>query len=90
MVFSGILLLPQIYIGFKGLKVAHSPDSSKSHIIVAIILFAFAILSTISPITSIIRKEEVGENIRNLLSIAVELFLYFDYIKYARLVKKEN
>ena len=90
MVVSGILLLPQIFIGLKGIKVANNPDSSKSHIVVATILFVLAIFSTITPISSIIKKEAVGENIRNLLSIAVELYLYFDYIKYARLVAEEN
>ena len=90
MVISGILLLPQIFIGLKGIKVANNPDSSKSHIVVATILFVLAIFSTITPISSIIKKEAVGENIRNLLSIAVELYLYFDYIKYARLVAEEN
>ena len=90
MVISGILLLPQIFIGLKGIKVANNPDSSKSHIVVATILFVLAIFSTITPISSIIKKEAVGENVRNLLSIAVELYLYFDYIKYARLVAEEN
>ena len=90
MVVSGILLLPQIFIGLKGIKVANNPDSSKSHIVVATILFVLAIFSTITPISSLIKKEAVGENIRNLLSIAVELYLYFDYIKYARLVAEEN
>ena len=90
MVISGILLLPQIFIGLKGIKVANNPDSSKSHIVVATILFVLAIFSTITPISSLIKKEAVGENVRNLLSIAVELYLYFDYIKYARLVAEEN
>ena len=32
-VISVLLLLPRLYIGFKGLKIANNPDSSRGHII---------------------------------------------------------
>ena len=39
---AGLLLIPNIYIGVKGLKVAKNPDSSKAHIVWAIILLVFS------------------------------------------------
>ena len=85
---SSILLLPQIYIGIKGLKIAKKPNSSKAHIVVATILFVFSILGVLSPITSLLQKQAVVENIRAILYLVVEMSVYFDYIKWAKNVAK--
>ena len=85
---SSILLLPQIYIGIKGLKIAKKPNSSKAHIVVATILFVFTILGVLSPITSLFQKQDVVENIRAILYLVVEMSVYFDYIKWAKNVAK--
>ena len=58
-VVSGIVLLPQIYIGLKGLKVSLNPDSSKLHIIVATFVFVFSLLSLISPAIAQIGRAHV-------------------------------
>lgn len=88
MVVSGILLLPQIYIGLKGLKVAANPNSSKSHIIVATIVFIFALISLLSPAIALIEGSS-DESIGTLLGLAVEASVYFDYIMAARAVANE-
>ena len=88
MVVSGILLLPQIYIGLKGLKVAANPNSSKSHIIVATIVFIFARISLLSPAIALIEGSS-DESIGTLLGLAVEASVYFDYIMAARAVANE-
>ena len=85
---SSILLLPQIYIGVKGLKIAKKPNSSKAHIVVATILFVFSILGVLSPITSLFQKQAVVENIRAIIYLVVEMSVYFDYIKWAKNVAK--
>lgn len=87
--FSGLLLLPQIYVGMKGLCIAKNPVSSKGHIVWATILFVLTALSLLSPIVGIVKQEAVSENISTLLGILVELAVYFDYIKYAKLVSKK-
>ena len=88
MVVSGILLLPQIYIGLKGLKVAANPNFSKSHIIVATIVFIFALISLLSPAIALIEGSS-DESIGTLLGLAVEASVYFDYIMAARAVANE-
>ena len=88
-VVSAILILPQIYIGFKGLKIAKKPNSSKSHIVVAIILFIFTLLSLLSSSFTLIEGMS-NEGIGTLLGIAIEASVYFDYIMAARAVAKEN
>ena len=90
MVVSFVMLLPQIYVGVKGLKIAKNPDSSKAHIIWAIILLVMTILSAISPISNIIKQESVSDNVSRVLGLLVEVMIFFDYIRYARAIAKEN
>ena len=89
-VLSLLMLLPQFYIGFKGLKMAKNPNASRGHIIWAIILFVFAIISMISPLIAIIKQESLFENISELLSMSVDVIILYEYIKYAKAVSKMN
>ena len=88
LVMSVVLLLPQIYIGVKGLKVAKNPSAAKAHIIVAIILFVLAISNLVFPALSIIKGDDIGGNVLTVLSVAVEIMVFFDYITAAREVAK--
>ena len=85
-----VILLPQIYVGVKGLKIASNPDSSELHIIVAAVLLGITSLTAISPIIAIVQNVEVFDNVRYLLSIIVEAWVFFDYIRYAKLVADGN
>ena len=90
LVFTVICLLPQVYIGIKGLLIAKKPNSSKGHIVWAIILFVLVILSLISPISAIINKKDIWDNVNSIASIALEAVILFDYIRYARAVSRIN
>lgn len=81
-----LLILPQIYIGVKGLKEAKHPGFSRAHIFWARVLFVLAIIGLISSVAGILNGDAVKENIRSLLNLAVEIFLYYDYIKFAKAV----
>lgn len=87
-VVSFLLLLPQAYIGIKGIKIANSPNSSKGHIIWGIILIVFTASSLISPFLALIQGSgDAFGNISELCSIAVDVFILFEYVKYARDVR---
>ena len=62
-VIALIFLLPQVYIGIKGMKMAANPDSSKGHIVWAAILLAIAVISLISPIKEMIQIGNYTSNI---------------------------
>ena len=83
-----LLVLPNIYIGIKGMKIAKKPSASKVHIVWAIILLAFACLSIIEPVVTCVSDGMKYENISAVLSIAVEITVFFEYIKYAMDVRK--
>ena len=83
-----LLMLPNIYIGIKGMRIAKKPNASKTHIVWAIILLAFACLSIIEPVVTCVSDGMKYENISAALSIAVEITVLFEYIKYAMAVRK--
>ena len=86
---SALLMIPSIYVGIKGLKVAKNPDASRAHIIWAVILFALSVVSLVEPLLGVIGQENTRENVDSLLSILVSVSVYFDFIKEARAVRKE-
>ena len=85
MAISGILLLPQIYVAIKGIKIANNPNSSRFHIAVATIVFIFTLMSLVSPAIALIEGSS-NESIGTLFIIVVESSVYFDYIMAARAV----
>ena len=87
-VISFILLLPQIYMGVKGIKIAKKPDSSKGHIVWAIILTVFAVLSINTPVSNVMQGVNVGANLIELFGLAVDILLFVTYAVCAKRVLK--
>lgn len=89
-VLSFLLLLPQAYIGIKGLKIAEKPNMSKGHIIWGIILVVFAAADLIPPFLAFIQGNgEAFANVSELLSLGVDLAVLVGYVKYAIDVRNE-
>ena len=85
-VIYAVLYLPQVYIGVKGIKVAKNPDSSKAHIVWAVIFIIFAVFAAISAVSGLIKAEDVTGNIFGLIDAVIDLGLYFFYVKFAKQV----
>ena len=88
LVIAALMLIPQVYVGVKGIKVANKPGSSKAHIVWAIILLAFAVSALVTPIAAIIALEDVLSNIFSIVSIATEIVVFFIYVKSAIAVSR--
>ena len=83
-----VLLLPQLYVGVKGMKIAKNPTSSKGHIVWAVILLVFSAFGIISTVTSIAEQINVVDNVITLVNHALDVIVYCMYIKYANRVLK--
>ena len=83
-----LLTLPNIYIGIKGLRIAKKPNSSKGHIVWAIILLVFASLSLIEQGVGFIHDGFKFENISAFCSSVVEVTVFVEYIRLAIAVRK--
>ena len=85
---SLLFMLPNIYIGIKGLLIAKKPNSSKGHIVWAIILLIFASLSLLEQGIGFIHDGFKFENVSAFWSIAVEVAVFVEYIRFAIAVRK--
>lgn len=83
-----ILLLPQLYVGVKGMKIAKNPNFSKGHIVWAVILLIFSAFGIISTVSSIAEQINVVDNVITLVDHALDVIVYCMYIKYANRVLK--
>ena len=85
---SALFLIPQVYVGLKGIFIAKNPTSSKGHIVWAWILLGIDVLSLISPIIGLVNNGDTGNSIGTILSLLLEITIYIEYIKYAIDVSK--
>lgn len=87
--FALLLMIPNIYIGIKGLRIAKNPNPSKGHIVWAIILLVLASLSLFDPVIEFVSNGFKYESISSFFSIAFDVVIFLDYIKSAMAVRKE-
>lgn len=90
LVVSFVLLLPRLYVGFKGLKMAKNPDSSNGHIVWGMILLVISVIGLISPITALAESKNIFDGVMELLGVIVDVVVFYGYVKYAKAVSKGN
>lgn len=89
LVVSLLLILPQIYIGIKGIRIAKKPDSSSGHIVWGIILLVFTVIDLFAPFLALIAGDgDAFGNIAEICSIVADVIILFEYVRCARAVKK--
>ena len=88
--FSTLLLWPQIYVGVKGIKIAKEPTSSRMHIFWATVLLILSVVGLISPVVELVQAGSVYQNIGAILSLLIEVCLYYEYISYSKAIAKAN
>ena len=90
LVLSFLLLLPQAYIGIKGIRIAKNPDRSRGHIIWGTIVLVFTALELLTPLLALLQGGgEAFGNTADFLSIAVDVFILYEYVKYAKALREE-
>ena len=87
LVVTVLMILPQIYVGIKGIIVARKPNSSKGHIIWACVLLVFVLIGVVSELINIISSGAFEGRLFGLLDSALEAVFYFEFIMYARRVR---
>jgi uncharacterized membrane protein len=87
-VVSVILLIPQIFVGIKGIKVSNNPDSSKAHIVWAVILTVLSVIGILSPASELIKGVAVLDNLLAVADMVLDAIIYIEYINYAKKLVK--
>lgn len=86
-----VLFIPQLYVGLKGLKLANGTsedDTFKAPIVWATILLVAAAFSIISPVQDLASNTNVIASILAIIDYALDVVVYFLYIKFAKQVLK--
>ena len=83
-----ILLLPQSFVGIKGIKVSNKPDSSKAHIVWAVILTVLSGIGILSPGSDLVQGVDVVGNVLTVVDMALDVIIYVEYINFANKVMK--
>ena len=84
---SFLLLLPQIYIGIKGIKVTKNPDSSKGHIVWVVILLVISIIGLVAYVVEAIKTGAFKDNISVIANMLLDVAIYSSYLEYAKKVR---
>lgn len=84
-----LFLLPEVYVGYKGIKISQNPDDSKRHITIAKIIFVCMILSLVSLIIELVKGTNLVINILTVADVFIDAALYYFYIRYANAIKKQ-
>ena len=88
-IISLLLLAPNAYVGFKGIKEANNPTSARAHIVWALILAIISVLGLISGVVELIRNFNVGQ-LLFVLDVVVDTLLFYAYYLTAKKVVAQN
>ena len=83
-----VFMLPQIYVGVKGLRIAKNPAPAKAHVVWAWILLIVTVLGLIEPVTAVLQPGGLAGNVVALIIGLLSIVIYFAYIRCARAVAK--
>ncbi len=86
-VLSIIILIPQIYVGVKGFKVAKNPDSSRGHIVWATILLVLSLIAIIITVVQGIQDKNFKDKFASLGDAFVDIAILSSYISFAKQLK---
>ena len=90
-VISVVLLLPQIFVGIKGIKIAKTPSTTaKAAIVWAVILLVLSALGLISAVTNLVQQANVFDNVLSAVSALADVVIFFEYIKCVKAITKAN
>ena len=86
---SLIMLLPQFYVGIKGIRVSKNPDSSKGHIVWGIILFIITLVAAVSSIIELVAQDPMQRDYTIIFDPIFEAIIYFAFLVNAFKVRNE-
>ena len=84
-----IPMIPSIYVGIKGVKVANDPDYSRAHIVWAVIILIFKIFELASAVLLTLAGEDPLAMVGYVVLAFIDVIIYINFIKWAKRVYNE-
>ena len=88
LVVALVMMIPKLYVGIKGLRLAKNPKPAKAHIVWAGIILVFTVLGLFDPLMAIFEQGDLGGEIVTLCNVLVDAWVYFEYIRNAKALAK--
>lgn len=87
-VVSLALLLPDIFLGVRGIKIANGAEvTGRGHIIWAKVLLVFSIIAAVLAVFDLFGSSDILMSLLSLATAAIDVFIYIFYIKYANALR---
>jgi hypothetical protein len=85
-----LLVLADVFIGMKALKVSENPNADKGYITAAKVFFVLSVISAISAIVTLFGgNAPIVDAILNVVSSALSVVVYFLFVKHAQAVRRD-
>ena len=87
----GFIVLADVIIGIKALKVSKNPTADKGHIVAAKVFFVLSVIAAVAALISIFgaTKDSIDDCILNLSSSILDACVYVIFINAATAVRKD-
>jgi hypothetical protein len=87
---TGLIVVADVFIGIKALKVSQNPNADKGHIIAATVFFVMCVISAVSAISALFSGgAPIVDTILNLANAALSAVIYVFFIKAAQDVRRD-
>jgi hypothetical protein len=84
-VLALLLLIPDVFIGIRGIKEANNPTGKKGHITWALVLVILSLIATISAVIDMFNGFDVGK-LLEVIDVAIDVALFYFYYVAAKKV----
>ena len=86
----GLIVLADVFIGIKALKVSKNPNADKGYITAAKVFFVMSVIASISHIVTLFNGSvSVVDTVLNLVSAVLGAVVYFLFVKAAQAVRRD-
>lgn len=89
-VVTFVFMLPQLYVGVRGLRIAKNPCATKGHIVWAWILLVLAVIGLFENIASLVQQGALLSKCYSLILVLLSIASYLYYIVFAQAIAKEK
>lgn len=84
-----ILLLPEVFVGVRGIKISKNPDSGKGHIVWSKVIIVLSAIAIIAPVSGLIKGESIATNVLEAIDLLCDVAVFYLYIRVAKQVAAE-
>ena len=84
-----IILLPEVFVGVRGIQISKNPDFRNGHITWSKVIIVLSAIALISPISGLIKGERIATNILEVIDLLSDVAVFYLFIVFSKRVASE-